>query len=128
MRWPVTNSPPFHSPSMPSTVAGDRLAQKSSSSASSIGPVRSFNSVNFLSANASVIAISFSGPIAGFVTQSDPALRELQHGIVLLRRTDGHPDAVGAVRADHDACVGRPLHEVQGARSERQPDEIRLRR
>src|ERR1700748_3330917 len=109
-RCPVTNSPPFHSPSMPSTVAGGRLAQKSSSSASSIDPVRSLNSVNFLSANASVIAIFFD---------LDPALRELQHGIVLLRRADGHPDTVGAVRANHDACVGRPLDEVQGARSER---------
>src|SRR3984885_8980576 len=124
IRWPVTNSPPFHSPSMPSTVVGGRLAQKSSSSASSIDPVRSLNSVNFLSANASVIAISFQLP----GTDLNPALRELQHGIVLLRRTDGHPDTVGAVRADHDACVGRPLHEAQGARSERPPDEIRLRR
>src|ERR1700761_7355722 len=100
IRWPVTNSPPFHAPSMPSMVAGGRLAQKSSSSASSIDPARSLNSLNFFSANASDIAISFD--------QLDPALRELQQSIVLLRRTDGHPDTVGAIGTDHDACVSGP--------------------
>src|SRR3984957_2829162 len=64
IRWPVTNSPPFHSPSMSSTVAGGRLAQKSSSSASSIDAVRSLNSVDFLSANPSVIPLFCSSSIS----------------------------------------------------------------
>ena len=54
---PVANSPPFHSPIMPSMVAGSRLAQKSSSSASETWSALSLNSMNFLRAR--VIAYSY---------------------------------------------------------------------
>src|SRR5581483_3310833 len=102
MRCPVTNSPPFHSPSMPSIVAGGRLAQKSSSSASLMLPARFFSSVNFLRANDSLIAISFS----------DPARCKVQQRVVFLPGADRDPDAVSAIGADHNTCVGRLFDEV----------------
>src|ERR1700757_3165224 len=96
--------------------------------------VRSLNSLNFFRARASLIAVSFDPiarflpgpPLARIVTGRDPALSEFQQGVVFLRGADGNPDTVSAVWADHDACVGGLLHEVQCAHSQRQPNEIRL--
>src|ERR1700756_243069 len=118
--WPVTNSPPRHSPIISSMVAGCRVAQNSSSSASGMATARSLNSVNFLRARL-IDYSSWSG--AG-----NPVAGKPQHGVVFVRRADGDADTVGAVRADHDARVRGPRHEVQRAGAQRQPDEVGLRR
>ena len=57
-----------------------------------------------------------------------PAARKSQQGVVFFRCADGNPHAVGAVRADHDARISGLLHEVQGAGSQWQPDEVGLGR
>ena len=49
-RWPVSNSPPFHSPIMKSTVAGCSVSQNASSSASGIWSARSVSAANVLRA------------------------------------------------------------------------------
>src|ERR1700751_2364172 len=118
--WPVRNSPPFHSPIIPSMVAGCRVAQNSSSSASGMPTLRSLNSLNFLRAR---LIGSSSGFGAGYPVAGKP-----QQGVVFFRRPDGDPDTVRAVWADHDARVGGLRHEVQCARAQRQPDEVGLRR
>src|SRR5271166_658662 len=118
--WPVRNSPPFHSPIMPSIVAGCRVAQNSSSSASAMSPLRSLNSANILRARLIELLLK--------VGAVDPVAGEPQQGVVFLRRPDGDPDTVRRERADHDPRVGSLRHEVRGARAQRQPDEVGLRR
>src|SRR5690348_15070550 len=96
---PVSNSPPFHSPSMNSIVAGCSAAQKSSSSASEIVSVRSFSSVNVLRANSSATVLS------------DPLAGERHKRVVLVGCGDGDAHPVLTVRTHDDPGVGGRRNE-----------------
>src|SRR6516165_9798202 len=112
---------------MPSTVAGCRVAQNSSSSASGMSPSRSLNSVNLL--RAKLIDYSFGvlwGPLG--LAAGDPITGKLHQGVVFLRRADGDSHTVRAVGTDDDSGVRSPCHEVRRARAQWQPDEVSLRR
>src|SRR6516225_3010860 len=82
--WPVRNSPPFHSPSIPSMVAGCRVAQNSSRMA----PPRSLNSVNILRAR----LIRYSSGLG----VGNPIAGKAQQLVVFFRRADGDSHAVRA--------------------------------
>src|SRR4051794_4329564 len=120
-RWPVTNSPPFHSPIISSMVAGDRVSQKASRSASAIWPVLSLNATNVFRADVvgGVVGGAIVHPSLSGRGQAVPTGGELEERVVLVGRGDGHPHPVPAVGTDHDPVFGSAVDEVRSALAER---------